>query len=95
MPFKPCSDDTKHKLEALIRRKEKEIALSQSCITTCQEQLAQGEWRSDIDYASLPMPEPSCYLCIYHIPILDRCKKDRQYGSVCSDYQHFSGRVRC
>ncbi len=90
MSFKPYSTAERARLEKLITDNEKVTALAQSCISSWKAELEQGQWCYDTDWASIPLPEPDCYLCAFRVPVLDRCSKNGQYGTVCLEYKHFT-----
>ena len=44
MPFGPCSEETRKRLEDKIEEIEKRVTLDQKAVASLRAQLAEGEW---------------------------------------------------
>ena len=66
------------------------LVAQQRCLAVLESNLNQGVWQSDMDYASMPLPKPSCYICVNRVAVLNGCSLSHEYGIACSDYRHFS-----
>lgn len=87
--YKPVSDSRRERIGELIAVQRRSIALAQTYIDSLEQELVRGTWVSDIDFSSLPMPEPNCYICKLSTSI-NTCSKGYTYGVVCEHYVHFT-----
>ncbi|GAH02596.1 unnamed protein product [marine sediment metagenome] len=89
MPYRPVSEPRRKRLEERITLKEKSIAVDQAYVASMRQELEQGEFYYDIDWSTIPMPKPDCYICGFATAIRT-CSKGYTYDVPCNEYVHFS-----
>lgn len=92
MSYRPLTKQEESDVKKIIDSVKSDILIRQQYLNDIESQLKQGLWKSDIDYSSLPLPEPDCYICANKITGVERCLLSHDYRTVCSDYLHFSKR---